>query len=40
MITYKAEYEEKVKQIPSLKDKLLSHIRVHKTYQKMENETE
>ena len=34
------EYEEKVKQLPNLKDKILSHIRVHKTYQKMETEKE
>ena len=34
------EYEEKLKQMPNLKDKILSHIRVHKTYQKMENEKE
>lgn len=30
------EYEEKLKTNPSLKEKILAHIRVHKTYQKMD----
>ncbi len=30
------EYEEKLKTNPGLKEKILAHIRVHKTYQKMD----
>jgi len=31
------EYEEKLKKYPNLKDKILAHIRVHKTFLAMEN---
>lgn len=31
------EYEEKLKKYPNLKDKILAHIRVHKTFLVMEN---